>query len=129
MFDINIIGGHIFEIHSRSKPILKNQSSDYLTKLIKALWGTPVTKECFQNSPFSPSSKKIAAVVIEVVLSDVAWSGQNNNGCTLVAAATPVLYSVILMKIGVECSPSSSTHRPILDFTLFAHSPDTAVHS
>lgn len=64
-----------------------------------------------------------------VVVFDVAWSGQNNSGRILVAAATPVLYSAILMKIGVECSPSSSTHRPILDFTLAAHSPDTAVHS
>lgn len=70
-----------------------------------------------------------AAVVVVVVLSSVARSGQNNSGRILVAAAAPVLYSSILMKIGVECSPSSFTRGPILDFTLAAHSPDTAVHS
>lgn len=59
-----------------------------------------------------------------VVVSDVAWSGH----ILVAAAATPVLYRAILMKIGVESSPSS-THGPILDFTLAAHSPDTAVHS
>lgn len=58
----------------------------------------------------------------------MAWIHHNYRCCILAAAAVLVLYSAILMKIGVELSPSS-TCRPILDFTLAAHSPDTAVLS
>lgn len=58
----------------------------------------------------------------------MALGGQNNGSRILVAIAIPVLYSALLMKIGLECSLSSSTHWPVLDFTLAAHSPDTAVH-
>lgn len=99
--------------------------------MITALCGPPVTKEHFAERCFffCVVKESAAAVVVVVVVSDVALSGQNNSGRILVAAAAPVLYSAILMKIGVECSPSSSTHRLILDFTLAAHSPDTAVHS
>lgn len=60
-----------------------------------------------------------------------AWHGviKNNYGCIFVAAAEPVLYRFILMNIGVARYPSCSKCNPILDFTLAAHSPDTAVLS
>lgn len=68
-------------------------------------------------------------MVVEVEVTSNVMSAGQNDGSALVATAAPVLYSAVLMKIGVERSPSSSTHSPILDFTLAAHSPDTAVHS
>ena len=48
--------------------------------------------------------------VVGTAVSDVAPSGRNNSGCILVAAAAPALYRALLMKIGVECFPSSSPH-------------------
>lgn len=104
--------GGIFKIHKRSDDL------NHLLCSGGEIHRTSAGNSCNKN----PFRTLLLFLVVKditgsICVSSIMWHGVvKKTHRIMVAVATPVLYSAILMKIGVECSPSSFNARAYIGF-------------